>query len=180
MSASSTTSSSSASHSSASSTGPTPLVESPPALTRELLRSYQASHYRLLLWLGLMMSCVLAVFPINDPDIFFSLRTGQLISSGEFPWGSDPYCYAEGEQASWVHNGWLGDWIIYQVYQAGGGPALVLFRVALVAILCLLLMKLAGSQPRFLTVLVITLGFLALGQRLYLRTELFSIVLIGV
>ena len=40
----------------------------------------------------------LSLFPISDPDIFFSLQTGRLITQGEFPWGSDPYGIAQGEE----------------------------------------------------------------------------------
>ncbi|MBL8824094.1 MAG: hypothetical protein JNJ77_16025 [Planctomycetia bacterium] len=159
-------------------------------LTPELLTSYNQSHYRLLLWLCVLMAFVLSCFPISDPDIFFSLQTGRLIVSPEagensqptnFPWGKDPYGYAEGIDAPWYHTGWLGDVIIYLLYQTGGGPLLVLVRALLVAWLVWLIMN-SGSQsvPRFWTVLAVFLGVLVLSQRLYFRTELFSLVLLGV
>jgi tetratricopeptide (TPR) repeat protein len=154
--------------------------EQAPPLTRELLLGYEASHHRLLLWLGLVMACFLAIFPVSDPDIFFSLQTGRMISEGTFPFGQDPMSYAEGEQSQWIHNGWLGDLIIYQLFKLGGGPLLVIFRALLVGLLFCVMMKLAGPTPKFLTVLAIILGLLALGQRMNLRTELFSIVLLGV
>lgn len=151
-----------------------------PPLTPDLLLGYAASHHRLLLWLGLLMSCFLAIFPVSDPDIFFSLQTGRMISDGTFPFGQDPMSYADGEQSQWIHNGWLGDLIIYQMFKLGGGPLLVIFRALLIGLLYAVMMKLAGPTPKFWSVLAIILGFLALGQRMYLRTELFSVVLLGV
>ncbi len=150
-----------------------------PPLTRELLLGYEYSHHRLLLWLGLLMTCFLAIFPVNDPDIFFSLQIGKLISDGQFSFGKDPFSYADGEQAIWTHNGWLGDLLIYQVYQLGSGPLLVIFRSVLITLLFWMMMQLAGARPKFWTVVAIVLGFLALGQRMYLRTELFSVFLLG-
>lgn len=152
-----------------------------PALTPPLLASYNASHYRLLLWLSLLLAFITSLFPINDPDIYFSLQVGKMISAGEFPWGSDPFSYAQGDQAPWIHNGWLGDLIIYDLYNLGGGPLLVLVRAILVVGLFCLLMHLGKERaPRFWTVLTIFLGVVAIGQRLYFRTELFSLVLLGV
>lgn len=165
----------------------TPLVadgeelEGTPPLTPELLASYQDSHYRLLLVLGLVLAFILACFPISDPEIFFSLQTGKMVSSGEFPWGTDPYGFADGLQAPWAHTGWLGDLAIYGLYEAGGGPLLVFVRALLMVFLFWLLLQ-TGEQksPHLRTVLVVLLGILAISHRLYFRTELFSFVLLGI
>lgn len=151
-----------------------------PPLNPELLASYADSHHRLLLWLAIVLAMVLSLFPISDPDIFLSLQTGRLISQGQFPWGSDPYGFAHGETGSWVHNGWLGDLVIYYLYEAGGGPLLVVIRAMLVGILFWLITHMGRERtPRFLMVLTVFFGVLTLSHRLYFRTELFSYVLLA-
>lgn len=156
-------------------------LEGAPPLSQELLASYQDSHYRLLLVLGLVLAFLLACFPISDPEIFLSLQTGKLVASGEFPWGTDPYGFADGLQAPWAHTGWLGDLLIYALYQAGGGPLLVFVRGLLVVFLFWLLLKSVTNKSVHLsTVFVVLLGILTLSHRLYFRTELFSLVLLAV
>jgi len=157
----------------------TPSDESYP-LTRDTLAAYNQSHNRLLIGLTLLLAFLLSCFAISDPDIFFSLATGRLIAHGEFPWGQDPYGYAAGEHATWVHPGWLGDLAIYGLFEWGGGPLLVLTRAAMMVVLFYLLFQLGARGPRrFLTVLAGALGVVALSQRFYFRTELFSYFLLG-
>ncbi|HQR05252.1 MAG TPA: hypothetical protein PLN21_00435 [Gemmatales bacterium] len=156
-------------------------LDGSPPLTPELLASYQDSHYRLLLVLGLVLAFILACFPISDPEIFFSLQTGKMVSSGEFPWGTDPYGFADGLQAPWAHTGWLGDLTIYGLYQAGGGPLLVFVRALLLVFLFWLLLQMGEQKsPHLRTVVVVLLGILTISHRLYFRTELFSFVLLGI
>lgn len=152
-----------------------------PPLNADLLASYRDSHHRLLLLLCLMLAFVIACFPVSDPDIFLSLQVGKMVTAGEFPWGRDPFCYGEGDHASWAHSGWLGDTIIYELFLAGGGPLLVFLRAASMVFLFWLLMQLGNERsPRLWTVLAILLGVLTVSQRIYFRTELFSIVLLGI
>jgi hypothetical protein len=141
----------------------------------------QSGHNRLLVVLLLIAGFIFASFPVSDPDIFPSLRVGQMVVAGEFPWGEDPFGYADGEHAAWIHPGWLGDVIIYALYSIGGGPALVLTRATLVVFLLFLLLHLGTSgRTCFLTVLTALLGLLALCPRLYMRTEFFSYVCLAV
>ncbi|MFT3878860.1 MAG: hypothetical protein QM703_04260 [Gemmatales bacterium] len=156
-------------------------LEGAPSLTPELLASYQDSNYRLLVVLGLVLAFILACFPISDPEIFFSLETGKLVSSGEFPWGTDPFGFADGEHAPWAHAGWLGDLTIYSLYLAGGGPLLVLVRAMLVVFVFWLLLKSCDQNSlRLTTVVVVLLGIITFSHRLYFRTEFFSFVLLGI
>ena len=128
-------------------------VEAQP-LTTESLATYNRSHNRLLVGLTLVMTFVLSCFAISDPDIFLSLQTGRLVAAGQFPFGEDPYGYAAGEQAPWVHPGWLGDVVIYYLHEWGGGPLLVLTRAALMTLLVYLLFQLGDPKSRrFLAVL---------------------------
>ncbi len=143
--------------------------DSPPLLTGELATSYRDSHHRLLLLLCLVLAFFLACFPISDPDIFFSLQVGKMVTSGEFPWGHDPFCFAAGESAPWIHSGWLGDVVIYFLYEAGGGPLLVFVRALLAVALLRMLMSLGSEKsPRLLTVIAVLLAvltFVALSLR---------------
>lgn len=156
-------------------------LEGSQPLTPELIASYQDSHYRLLLLLSLLLAFLLACFPISDPEIFFSFETGKMVSLGEFPWGSDPYGFADGDHAPWTHTGWLGDLTIYGLYLAGGGPLLVFVRALLLVFLFWLLLRIGTVRtPHLGTVFVVLLGIVTISHRLYFRTELFSLVLLGI
>src|SRR4029077_16507351 len=110
-------------------------LQGPLALNTVLLSSYRDSHHRLLLLLGLVLAFLIACFPISDPDIFFSLQVGKMVTSGEFPWGQDPFCFAQGVHGPWVQSGLLGDHIIHELLLAWGGPLLVFLRAVLMVFL---------------------------------------------
>lgn len=147
----------------------------PLKLTPTLLIEENRRNDRLLLGILLLLSFLLASFPIANSDMWMSLRTGQLIAQGELVFGTDPYCFTT-EGKYWVHPGWLSDWLFYQVYTWFGGGGLVLLRGLLVlatALLMLCIQRVNGSS--LAPIICNGLAILAMAPYLTLRSELFSV-----
>ena len=56
---------------------------------------------------------------MTDPDAWWHLRTGELITASHSVPHSDPYSYTRFGQP-WVAHEWLSDVVIYRLYRAGG------------------------------------------------------------
>ncbi len=63
--------------------------------------------------------------PIADPDFWWHLRTGQLISqTGSIP-HSDPFSFTNNGKP-WIAHEWLSELFFYGLYKIGGYAALIL------------------------------------------------------
>src|SRR3990167_8290954 len=89
----------------------------------------------------------LTLTQIITTDTWWNLSDGRaFFSEGRLP-ATDPYSYAtEGKQ--WVNGSWLSGVFLYPVFLLGGGAALVLFQVLIVALIFFLLSSIALSPPR--------------------------------
>ena len=68
---------------------------------------------------------LLTLSPINDPDFWWHLRTGQWVAENHTIPHTDPFSYtANGEE--WVAHEWLSDLFIYSIYRLGGFDLLML------------------------------------------------------
>ncbi len=86
---------------------------------------------------------------ISDPDFWWHLKTGQYILQNHSLPVPDPFAYTSdlgspaysGEPRTRYFNlthEWLAQLLLYAVYEAGGFGAVVLFRAALLTIVCVL------------------------------------------
>ncbi|WP_029770634.1 hypothetical protein [Pseudogulbenkiania sp. MAI-1] len=83
----------------------------------------------------IVMFTVMSLFPrFEDPDLYWHLKTGELIfSMGSLPW-HDVFTYTNhGNQ--WVLSEWLSQWIFYMLYRMGGLNGVGAFT-ALVYVFC--------------------------------------------
>jgi hypothetical protein len=148
-------------------------------LTPELLAAEYQQTDRILGGLLAGLTFLLASFPVEDPQVLFSLAVGRMVARAEFDFGADPFCYTTGD-AVWVHPGWLGDWLLYVTYSAGGGAGLVLLRgVIAVAIFAIMWTMQRPGSRKGPAVVVLLLAVLTMSPRLLLRTELFSLLLLA-
>jgi hypothetical protein len=155
-----------------------PVDTAPERLTPERLAEEYQQTDRLLAWLLAALTFLLASFPIEDPQLLFSLSVGRMVAQGKFSFGPDPFSYTTGEGV-WVHPGWLGDLLLYLVYEAGGGAGLVLLRGLLAVAIFLLMWSFQRPGGRLgIAVLVLFLAVLTMSPRLLMRTEMFSLVLL--
>lgn len=72
--------------------------------------------FSILLFLGLF---AMSLRPVADPDFWWHLRTGQLISqTGNIP-QSDPFSFTQSGDP-WITHEWLTELILYSLYRIGG------------------------------------------------------------
>src|ERR1019366_2908088 len=92
-------------------------------------------------WLGrgiafLVLSAVFyrAAQTHADTDIWGHVRFGlDMLESGKLVPLHDPYSYLT-DGHDWIDNEWLADLIVAVFFQAFGGPALILFKVAVAVV----------------------------------------------
>ncbi len=79
---------------------------------------------------AILVSGLLALYPIHSFDLWWHLRTGQLIlEQGHIP-RVDPFTYtAEGRP--WVTHEWLAEILFYLLHRAGGANLLVICKALL-------------------------------------------------
>lgn len=95
----------------------------------------------LVLALGLF---AMAARGMTDPDAWWHLRTGQLITASHCVPHTDPYSYTRYGQP-WVAHEWLSDVLIYNLYRSGGWAGLIAaFGVITAATLLLVFGRCAG------------------------------------
>ncbi len=133
--------------------------------------------------LALVVAGLLAVFPDPDPDIWWHLKTGEVIVTQQTIPRTDPFTYtAEGRP--WVTHEWLTEVILYSVHRAGG----VNLLLALKALLVLAALglgawaALVGDRPRDRlapTALGLLLAAPLLATRAFARPHLFTAVLLA-
>lgn len=132
---------------------------------------------------GLVVSAavILSVFPISNVDIWWHLKTGQIILEQRALPTHDLFTYTIPSTTRWYDVQWLFQVIIAVLYGTGGWNALILLRVLSVVIFAMILwrwIRERGFTPlvSFLCVYVI---LLASRYRFWLRPELFSFALIA-
>jgi hypothetical protein len=86
----------------------------------------------------------LAARGLTDPDVWWHLRTGQLILRNHAVFHTDPFSFTRLGQ-TWVNHEWLSDIFIFWVYHAAGwGGLIVAFAAITTAIFLLLFLRCPG------------------------------------
>src|SRR5512137_2118101 len=94
------------------------------------------------LFLGLF---AMILRPVADPDFWWHLRTGQLITETGSPPRTDPFSYTKfGEP--WITHEWLSEILIYRLYQIGDYGLLVfIFSVIITTAFLLVYLRSPGK-----------------------------------
>ena len=118
-----------------------------------------------------------AMLPIEDPDIWWHLRTGQwIVAHGHVPI-EDPFSIF-GEGKPWIAYSWLFEILVYGLHRYFGLTGLVAFTVTMsliVAVMIHLLLRRA-RLPFVAEVLLLAVIFASLKPLLSPRPWLFSIL----
>jgi hypothetical protein len=86
----------------------------------------------------------IAARTVADPDVWWHLRTGQLILQTHAVPRTDPYSFTRFGQP-WVNHEWLSDLLIFGLYdQAGWGGLIVAFAAIIAAMLLLVFLRCPG------------------------------------
>ncbi|HEU4344385.1 MAG TPA: hypothetical protein VFU31_22725 [Candidatus Binatia bacterium] len=118
-----------------------------------------------------------ALLPVDDPDIWWHLRTGQwIIENGWVP-ATDPFS-SYGAGRPWVAYSWLFEILVYGLYSKLGLTGLVLFTVigSLIITAALHLLVRRASLPFTAEVAITAVGLFCLKPVLTPRPWLFSIL----
>ncbi|HEX5270565.1 MAG TPA: hypothetical protein VFW33_08775 [Gemmataceae bacterium] len=121
------------------------------------------------------LAFLLASTPARNSDLWLHLASGRALARGEAARGTDPFASTTAG-TFWVNRSWLGDLVLYTIYQLGDGRALVVARGVLVALVAALFFgfRRAGARWEVLAVPA-ALAVLALGPWLALQPALLSL-----
>jgi hypothetical protein len=118
----------------------------------------------------------MAIRPATDPDLWWHLRTGQLIvQTGAIP-HTDPFSFTFQGQP-WITHEWLTEVLIYGLYQLGGYDLLIA-TFALVVATAFVLTYLRcpqGSRP-YLAALAVLLGVFMSAPTFGVRPQVVSLL----
>ena len=138
----------------------------------------QAWHYAVLFAL-LALAFLLGCFPMGDFDVWWHLRSGQLIlERGEVP-RTDWFSYTNADR-QWIDLYWLFQVGLALLYRVGGVPALVLLKAACgTAVVALSLVARRRGAKTWPAVVVWLPAVVMLTGRLCERPELFSLLFLA-
>ena len=127
----------------------------------------------------LLLVLLLGCFRMDSGDVWWHLRTGQLIwERTEIP-QTDWFTYTNPD-AEWIDLHWLYQLFIAGLYGLGGVPALVLANAAIgTAIFALLLTVRRQQWPLWQSIAWLLPAILVFAGRYYVRPEMLSLLLLA-
>jgi hypothetical protein len=126
----------------------------------------------LVLALGLF---VLASRNVTDPDVWWHLRTGEMIVQTHHAPHFDPYSYTRAGQP-WIDHEWLSEVLIYLLLRAGGWSGLIMFFAAVVAAAHLLAFARSPGKP-YVAGVVTLLGAFTAAPSWGVRPQMLTLLL---
>jgi hypothetical protein len=116
--------------------------------------------------------------PATDPDLWWHLRTGQLIvETGHVP-HTDPFSFTRAGHA-WVSHEWLSEVVFYELWKHGGAAALIVFSAIITTagfMLLYLRCLLYGAKKHWAAAATV-LGALASAPSWGVRPQMFTFTL---
>jgi len=120
----------------------------------------------------------MAASNVTDPDVWWHLRTGELILQNHSVFHSDPYSFT-CSGCPWVDHEWLSQILIFGLYRtAGFGGLTVAFAAVIVTALFLAFLRCPGRP--YLAGLVTIWGAFASAQSWGVRPQMFTFLLASV
>src|SRR5919198_1176388 len=110
-----------------------------------------------------------------DPDIWWHLRTGQIILANHQLFHTDPYSFTRSGQP-WVNHEWLFDVLAFALYHVGGAGALI-FAFALITACTFFLVFLRSPGKPYVAGVVTVLGAIASVSSWGVRPQMISLLL---
>jgi hypothetical protein len=128
-----------------------------------------------ILGLGLF---TLAARSVTDPDVWWHLRTGQLIVQTHAVFHTDPYSFTRFGQ-SWVDHEWLSQVLIFGVYRLAGWSGLIAGFGAVIAAAFLVVFLRCPGRPYVAGVMTL-LGAFAAAPSWGVRPQMLTLLLASV
>jgi hypothetical protein len=120
----------------------------------------------------------LAARGMADPDVWWHLRTGQLILQNHSLFHADPYSFTRSGQP-WVDHEWLSEILMFGLYRGGGACGLIVVFAAIIAATLLLVFLRCPGRP-YLAALVTLWGAVASAPTWGVRPQIFSLLLASI
>ncbi len=115
---------------------------------------------------------------VTDPDVWWHLRTGQLIAqSGAFV-HSDSFSFTRQGQP-WINHEWLSDLLLYGIYRIAGWSGLIVVFGAITSLTLMLVFLRSPGKPYF-AALALVLGAYASAPSWGVRPHTISLLLASV
>jgi len=112
---------------------------------------------------------------VADPDVWWHLRTGQMMLQNHSLLHTDPYSFTRFEQP-WVNHEWLSEILIFSLYRVCGFSGLIVgFAVVIAATQLLVFMRCPGRP--YLAALMTLWGAVASAPSWGVRPQMFSLLL---
>jgi len=111
---------------------------------------------------------------VTDPDVWWHLRTGQLILQNHAVFHTDPYSFTKFGQP-WVNHEWLSDVVTFIVYRIAGWAGLIVVFAAIVSTAFMCVFR-RCSGPSYLAAAVTVLGAIASSPSWGVRPQTFSLL----
>jgi len=140
---------------------------------RELLQTRRL--FVVVLALGLF---ILAARNVTDPDVWWHLRTGQLMLQNHAVFHSDPYSFTKAGQP-WVDHEWLSQILIFGLYRVGGWGGLIAGFAAVTAAAFLIVFLRCPGRP-YVAGAITTWGALASVPCWGVRPQMLTLLLASV
>jgi hypothetical protein len=111
----------------------------------------------------------------TDPDLWWHLRTGQLIVETHHVPHTDPFSFTRGG-SQWISHEWLSELIFYELWVHAGPGALIIFSSIVITAGFLLLYLRCPGMPHWAAVLTV-LGAAASASSWGTRPQVFTFTL---
>ncbi|MGA9811794.1 MAG: hypothetical protein WBQ64_03395 [Terriglobales bacterium] len=120
----------------------------------------------------------MAVRGMSDPDLWWHLRTGQLILQNHAVFHTDPYSFTRFGQP-WINHEWLSEILLFGIYRlAGFGGLIVTFAAVIAAALFLVFLRSPGRP--YVAAIVTLWGALASASTWGVRPQMLSLLLASI
>lgn len=131
---------------------------------------------RLFLFLFIIALFTMAVRETLDPDMWWHLRTGELILADGLP-RYDTFSFTVPDHR-WITHEWLSQVFMWLVYRAGGFTALIVGFAAIIALTFWLLFRCTPGRP-YLAAFVVLLAAVASAITWGARPQMFNLLLLA-
>ncbi|MGA8491294.1 MAG: hypothetical protein WB711_12780 [Terriglobales bacterium] len=129
----------------------------------------------IILALGLF---AMAARNVTDPDVWWHLRTGQLIVQNHKVFHNDPYSYTRFGQP-WIDHEWLSQILIFSLYRLAGWGGLIVGFGAVIAAAFLVVFLRCPGRP-YVAGVVTLLGAFASAPSWGVRPQMITLLLASV
>ncbi len=118
--------------------------------------------------------------PIADPDFWWHLKTGELISQTHAIPHTDPFSYTKAGQP-WIAHEWLSELFIYGIFRLGNDAALILsFSIIITAAFIIAFFRAPRYTRPFIAGFVLLLAAISTAPTWGVRPQMFSLLLSSV